>query len=167
MKKITILFPVIASITIIWYLLTHLGLSTSRWFFPTIAIGSGILSLILPALASRFRIAYSIISFGLILLLLQIVQIFVPTISFWYWVAMIYIIAILTEFMGKNISVGDFLIDFLFSLIAAYLILLFNKTIITLVILLLNYIAVILFSVSFKFRGNAPEVDEDDDLDNE
>ena len=48
MKKFTTILTAIATIAIAWYLLTSYEVLTNWWSLPTIAISTGLLSLILP-----------------------------------------------------------------------------------------------------------------------
>lgn len=151
MKKFTTILTAIATIAIVWYLLTSYEVLTNWWSLPTIAISTGLLSLILPVLVYRFKATFSIISTGLLLFIIQIVKSFM-SVPFWTLGLLIFSIAIITEVVVNNVSFGDLLIDFAFSLIASYLIIHFSNTLITLLILILTYLLVTLVGFSFKFN---------------
>ena len=157
------LLTVIAVIAITWYLITSFDAINKWWSLPLIAIAPGILSIVLPTIARRFKAFNSVISTGItVLLMITVLPLVIGENNEYLWgnsFLLISSISLLSElYVYHKIQIGDIIIDLALSALAAWLIVQTTNCIIILVILLITYILSLLvncnFSLSWRNNNN-------------
>ena len=153
--KMHITLTIIATIAIVWYLLQSFNGLTNIWSLPLLAAITGVTAVILPFLARRVRPLNAVISAGIALLFMIMVLAFLPAaMKFWTLFTIIFIVALATEVMVHGwgvIHLGELILDFLFSLLATWLITNLNGPVLTVIVLVLTYVAVLSFDLDFAF----------------
>ena len=173
MKKFATLISVIATIAIAWYLFTYYSVINTWWSLPLLAGATGLLSVILPLLIRRFKPLWSIIATGFTLLIMQILPFFSTygeSTKFWGLTIIILVIAMITEALAHGISIlhiGEFILDLIISIAAAWLITTFETPITTVVLLLITFISTLVIDFNFEFSLKRNSRDVNDETDEE
>lgn len=152
----------IALIAIGWYLYTSFDVFDQWYALPAFALSTGILTLIIPLVTQRFKSLNTVISTGIVVLLILTVLPLVEGEHHQYlWgnlLLQMYAVALGTEWLSyTKIRVGDAIIDFAICALSAYFItLVYEYCLAVTVILAITYILIIKinFTFSFSIRKN-------------
>lgn len=152
----------IALIAIGWYLYTSFDVFDQWYALPLLAVGTGILTLIIPWGAQRFKSLNTVISTGIVVLLMLTVLPLVEGENHQYlWgnlFLQMYVVALGTEWLSyTKIRLGDVIIDLAICALAAYFVtLVYEFCLAVIAILAVTYILIIKinFYFSFSIRKN-------------
>jgi len=163
-KRGSFFLSIVAILAILWFVFSSLELITRWWALPAIAAFTGILSIVIPSLAKRFRPFASVISVGWAILLYLTILPFTAS-KLLALTIIIFIIAIITEILtNSGLHIGSLLLDLLISAVTAWLLTKLSFTCLgTLLGLLDCYLVVLLIDFDFSFSIKKRNTNEEDD----
>lgn len=149
-----ILLAVIAIIAIIWYIFDGLAILNYWYALPIIAILTGILSVwIIPMISKKIKPVNSIIATGLTIMGFQIFSNFVAKDKI--WLMQFIIITILSIFIDIysyiKFNIADAIFDIGIGGFSVWLLSQTNYWLLTLILLLINFIVVLTVNFNFRF----------------
>ena len=158
-KKFQTFCGIIAIMAIMWHVYASYNVLNNWWAFPSFAILTAGLSLIITACANRFPVFNAIIYTGITLFFLEISYLLKSSSTLAISSFIIFIITVLACINDKHFLEGNLLLRTIlcsiFTLVAGYFIMLYiSNPVLFVIALFVMYLLILVFDVEIHLKSN-------------